>query len=190
MTRRRSTSLLVLKMAIAGIGLGCLFGPSVFPTGVVGKRHNAEIRIGGGHLNSAEWISTLSHKKGAGPRSVCVSMALAVQADGVEISEGFECDLVRDSVPFIQSVSGHSRHGARSVFAAIFGPPVRKVVVDLGKGDGSLVRFRRLSEGKAAQLGIAQVGYWVHAFSGPVCVQRITAYDQNGSVLSDDKVGC
>lgn len=180
------------KVLIKKAGLCCLIGLTVFPASVVGKAHGQAVRIGAGRLNSAEWISTLTkwRKNGVGPEGVCLSTALATRANEVNISEGFECDTVRDDAPFIQSDSGHSRKGMRTVFAAIFSPATARVVVDLGRGDGSTVGLKRLSETQARQLGVERVRYWVHAFSGPACLQGLTTCDRFESILSESTFGC
>lgn len=179
------------KAGVACIGLVCLVGQWAFPASVAGKLPSRVIRIGIGRMNSAEWVSTLTHKRGKGLSNVCVSTALAVEKNsGVNISEAFECDSVRADLPFIQLLGDHSKNGPRSVFAEIFSPAVTRVVVDLGKGTGSTVQLRRPSKNNARELGIEQVGYWVHAFSGPLCIQDLTAYDRLGDILSQGKLGC
>lgn len=179
-----------VKTIVAGAGLCGLLWLCALPPWVAGKPSNGAIRIGSGRLNSAEWISTLAHKKGAGPQSVCVSIALAIERNGTDISEAFECEGVRDDLPFIEFLGGHSKNGARSVYTEIFSPAVRKVVVGLGGDSESTVRLKRPSKSRARELGMAQVGYWVHAFTSPACIKEITAYGRLGEVLSQGKFGC
>ncbi|HET8861918.1 MAG TPA: hypothetical protein VFM94_01550 [Solirubrobacterales bacterium] len=185
-------SLVVRGGAIAWAGVWCFLMLSTATGDAAGRSYDGFMRIGGGRLNAAEWTSTLTkwHKERTGPQGVCVSTVLATKDDGVDIREAFECDVVRDDGPFMQFVSGRSENGPRSVVSVIFTQAARRVVIDLGKGDGSTIKLRRLSKSKASQLGIAQVGYWTHAFAGPVCIQRITVYDGHGSMLSDGKLGC
>lgn len=174
---------------IAGFALFGLFGVG-FLAAALGKPDSNVVRIGAGRLNSAEWISTLRHKTGASPQVVCVSIALATRTGGVDISEASECASVRDNAAFIQSVTGRSRRGKRTVFTAVFSPAARKVAIDLGKDDESVIRLKRLASTKARQLGVDQVGYWVHAYAGPVCLKRITSFDKLGNVLSNSTANC
>lgn len=177
---------------IVSIGLCCFLGSSALSADAATRSDSEFLRIGRGRLNAAEWISTLTkwHNKRVGPQGVCVSTALATRADGIDIREAFECDTVREDTPFVQFISGRSENGPRSVVSMIFTQVARKVVVDLGKSDGSAIKLRRLSKSKADQLGIEQIGYWTHAFAGPVCIQEITVYNGLGDVLSSDKLGC
>ena len=176
-------------VAVAGVGVASMVAGLC--GGVSHADGNASAIIGHGYIGRAQWAAWVRD----GPAShggVCVRMVFARPASvGLNVSETNECTNVQPSKPVLESVvSGYGRK-RRLVFVVLFSGSTREVFLNLGRRGTRRVKIRRLDKNKAARLGIEQIGFWAHGFSGDVCLRRFIGYDASGAVLSDSgKLRC
>lgn len=190
MNFRRSAAAFVM-------GLVLIYGPFLARAGAASEaEEKPTAELNHGTIGADQWWATLELPEEAKEReegNVCVSIFfLEVQpqqeeAEGNEVTQCGALDI--HGVLFQSSTVYHRGKRPHVAVAFLFDGTANRIVLKLkGKPDRH-IKLRHLSAQPAT--GGKRVAYFARGYAGPVCVQRLIAYDSAGRrVARLGRLGC